>query len=139
MYQTSAERTLVPWEIVTAKNGYSYKQWRQPLPRIPDIILNSIVYLYRDEEEAETGAEVGGSGFLLVTPSRARLVSPNARRATHIYVVTNAHVIESGSSVVRVNLKHKSSGFKRTQSFPFQARRLGDPPPARFSCLRHAP
>ncbi len=63
---------------------------------------------------------MGGSGFLLVTPSRARLVSPNARRATHIYVVTNAHVIESGSSVVRVNLKHKSSGFKRTQSFPFK-------------------
>ena len=80
------------------------------MPRIPDIILNSIVYLDRDEDEAETGAEAGGSGFLLMTPSRANLVSANARNAAHIYVVTNAHVVANGSPVVRVNLKHTSSG-----------------------------
>ncbi len=55
----------MPWEIVTAKNGYSYKQWRQPLPRIPDIILNSIVYLYRDEEGRKQEQKWAGAAFCL--------------------------------------------------------------------------
>jgi hypothetical protein len=40
-------------------------QWVDPVPRIPGYILNSIVYLYHDKDEAQTGAESGASGFLM--------------------------------------------------------------------------
>src|ERR1700761_1460486 len=35
------------------------------MPRIPAVILNSIVYLYPDRDKAENGSEIGASGFLL--------------------------------------------------------------------------
>jgi hypothetical protein len=37
----------------------------EPVPRIPTLITNSIVYLYPDKESAETGADIGASGFIL--------------------------------------------------------------------------
>jgi hypothetical protein len=89
------------------------------VPRIPSIYRNSIVYLYRDCLDAETGVEIGGSGFLFTMPSRAALVCATAKHANHIYVVTNAHVIESGCPVVRVNLKYPGDGYERTRVFSF--------------------
>jgi hypothetical protein len=85
------------------------------MPRIPEVILNSIVYLYADKDDADTGVDSGGSGFLTQMPSE------NCKTASHIYAVTNAHVIERGSPVVRVNLTHPSSGYERTYSFEFTA------------------
>jgi hypothetical protein len=100
----------MPWE----RRNYG-SQWVEPVPRIPAIITNSIVYLYRDHDEADTGAEFGGSGFLLALPSEA------SKTAAHIYAVTNAHVAEGehSSPVVRANLRHPSSGFERTFIFDF--------------------
>ena len=85
------------------------------VPRIPEIITNSIVYLYRDCLEAESGAELGGSGFLLGIQSEA------AKTASHIYAVTNKHVVEGtdGAPVVRINLRHANSGCERTRCFDF--------------------
>ena len=79
-----------------------------PVPRIPAIISNSIVYLYRDRGEAETGAESGASGFLVGEESTVKPCS-------HLYVVTNKHVVEGKTCypVVRMNLRHPSSGFER--------------------------
>lgn len=107
----------MPWErIVTQQAGkiFCYTDWRDPLPRVPKSILNSIVYLYRDIHEAESGAEIGGSGCLMSMPS-------NVPGHEHIYVVTNAHVIEEGATIPRVNLQHLGSGLQRTLSFPFEA------------------
>jgi hypothetical protein len=100
----------MPWE----RRHYGL-QWVEPLPRIPEIITNSIVYLYRDRLDAEGGVEFGASGFLLQMPSET------TQQASHLYAVTNKHVVEGsdGSPVVRANLKHPSSGLERTYCFEF--------------------
>jgi hypothetical protein len=66
------------------------------MPRIPDVHLQSIVFLYPSREDAERGEQVGGSGFVInhlsgVDPWRIR------------YVVTNAHVVDHGGHWVRLN------------------------------------
>jgi hypothetical protein len=76
--------------------------------------VNSIIYLYRDLNDAETGARPGASGFLVAMDSEVM----GSRQ--HVYAVTNAHVIEDGFPMLRVNLKHPSSQFERTFSFPFE-------------------
>ncbi len=98
----------MPWEL----RRYG-RQWVEPVPRIPNVITSSIVYLYRDKDEADTGVDFGGSGFLIQMPSEG------CKGATHIYGVTNAHVIADGYPVVRVNLRHPSSGYERTYPFEF--------------------
>lgn len=102
---------LMPYE----RRSYGL-QWVEPVPRIPDFILNSIVYLYRDRDEAETGAEFGASGFLMGELSAAN------EKCSHIYVITNKHVVEGKfcSPVVRMNLKHPGSGFERTLVVDFK-------------------
>jgi hypothetical protein len=70
------------------------------LPRIDDAYLHSVVYLYRSRHEAEEGINIGGSGFLISVPSEIRPAP-----ASHIYAVTNSHVIESNGCVARMNAK----------------------------------
>jgi len=70
------------------------------MPKIPDEVTKTVVYLYRTREDAEAGKPFGGSGFLLGMPSGlADIMSA--------YVVTNWHVaLQGGASVVRVNKKN---------------------------------
>ncbi len=98
----------MPWE----RRSYGL-QWVEPVPRIPTIITNSIIYLYRDRLEADSGAEFGGSGFLLLMPIEGN------EKCIHVYAVTNKHVVEGtdGAPVVRANLRHQSSGLERTHCF----------------------
>jgi len=67
------------------------------MPRIPDGALSQIVYLYPSVEDAEAGARLGGSGFLVTLPS---VVIPETGV---LFAVTNAHVIEDGNTVIRLN------------------------------------
>jgi hypothetical protein len=90
-------------------------QWVKPVPRIPAIITNSIVYLYQDKLAAEDGVEFGASGFMFAMPPEP-LILPSI---AHIYVVTNKHVIEEGFPVVWANLRHPPSEFKRTEVIEF--------------------
>jgi hypothetical protein len=69
------------------------------MPRIPDGALEGIVYLYPSVSDAENDSRLGGSGFFVMVPSA---VVPGKGI---LYAVTNAHVIESGSTVVRLNTK----------------------------------
>jgi hypothetical protein len=101
-----------PWVRIVAKNGYSHTQWREPLPIIPPVILNSIIFTYRNAEDAELGVSEGGSGFLLAMNS---VVSG----FYHCYAVTNRHVIAHGFPAVRVNFRHDSSLATLTHCFPF--------------------
>src|SRR5579863_349899 len=87
-------------------------QWIEPMPRIPTIITNSIIYLYSDRDAAETGEDFGGSGFLVGK------VSPATPTAFHLYAITAAHVIKGGATVARVNLRHDSSQLER--SYPLE-------------------
>jgi hypothetical protein len=65
------------------------------MPRIPDALLDCVLYLYPSEAAAEDGERLGGSGFLFGVP-----VGENR---TMLFVVTNKHVVDSGSMVVRIN------------------------------------
>ena len=63
------------------------------MSRIDDRILNSAVYLYPNESDARQGNAVGGSGFLVSKESQDQSYS-------HVFAVTNAHVIDEGDSPV---------------------------------------
>lgn len=64
------------------------------MPFVPTRILESSVFLYESVSAAEAGERWGGSGFLV------GVSAPNA--SVHIYVVTNAHVVDGGARVARV-------------------------------------
>lgn len=76
-----------------------YRTVRSGVPRIPAHALTTTVFLYRSIDDAISGNEVGGTGFLVGIET----VIPGS---FHVYFVTNWHVACSGgASVVRVN-KH---------------------------------
>jgi hypothetical protein len=79
------------------------------MPRIPDNYLESVIYLYASEQGAKEGRNAGGSGFIVGVPS----AWPNR---AHLYAVTNRHVIETGYSVIRLNLV----GDKKTDVREYQ-------------------
>jgi hypothetical protein len=57
------------------------------MPRIPQDYLDCVVFLYRTKEEAEAGADKGGTGFLV---GRAGETASDLK----LYVVTNRHVAQ---------------------------------------------
>jgi hypothetical protein len=70
------------------------------MPRLRDEILNCVVYLYSSFEDADLGINIGGSGFVVRIPSEhPELVVV----FSHIYAVTNRHVIDEGFPCVRFN------------------------------------
>lgn len=70
------------------------------MPRIPDEVLDSVVYLYPTLDAAQRGERVGGSGFLVSVPCESD------QDMFFLYVVTNSHLIREGQcSVVRFNTK----------------------------------
>ena len=90
---------LAEWEDRTSLRGNHYRvPKRDRQLRIPDSVLNNIVYLYPSREAADNNRNEGGSGFIVAVRSA---VFP--RWKAFPYIVTNRHVIENGSSVVRIN------------------------------------
>lgn len=77
--------------------------WEPPMPRVPDFLLNCVVYLYCSEQDAKDGSLYGGTGFLLGIPSES--VPP----FVHLYVVTNRHLVEGGACVLRANQRDGST------------------------------
>lgn len=68
------------------------------MPTLPQQILETAVYLYRDEASALAGKNFGGSGFMVAVPS------VRFPEASYHYVVTNHHIAATkGCSVVRLN------------------------------------
>jgi hypothetical protein len=83
----------------TSINGTVHQIWERTMPRIRDTILDCSVFLYRSEEDAEAGIQYGGSGFLVGVPIEPALNLPQ------LYAVTNAHIIDFGYPVIRLNSK----------------------------------
>lgn len=77
--------------------GAAYTRWaRVGMPRIPPKIVDDVFYLYRTVEEAKSGRNPGGSGFVV---ERSEGWHP------FFYGVTNWHVaVRDGFSVIRLNL-----------------------------------
>lgn len=72
------------------------------MPRIPDIFLDSVIYLYRTVDAARSGESAGGTGFLVGIQSEKH---PNV---VFLYAVTNNHVInypDSSAPVIRLNMR----------------------------------
>jgi hypothetical protein len=65
--------------------------------RIPERHLDCVIYLYKSAIDATRGSDAGGSGFLVSVPSEG--IEGNS----FLYAVTNAHVIQKGFPVVRLN------------------------------------
>jgi hypothetical protein len=86
----------LPMGLRLSKRGYPYFVAKPEMPRISDRFLNSVAYLYPSEAEAEDGMKLGGSGFFV----GIRLGLPNLEL---LCVVTNKHVVDGGSTTLRVN------------------------------------
>jgi len=65
------------------------------MPRIPDKLQRSIVFIYPDADAAAAGVGAGGTGFLVA-------VSGTTRPEPFVYLVTNMHVACSEGRSLRV-------------------------------------
>jgi hypothetical protein len=67
------------------------------MPRIPDVFIKCVFYLYPSQAAAEDGEQSGGCGFFVSVPVEGV-------QWRHIYAVTNKHVVDRGSCTFRVNM-----------------------------------
>jgi len=88
---------LARWDTRIDSTGSSYAVWEPPLPRVHDVFLDCVFYLYPDLKSAEEGSRLGGSGFLIGIPI------PGITGVWTMLFVTNKHVVERGNSVLRLN------------------------------------
>src|ERR1700730_13896073 len=90
-----------PTKSVTrlSRRGVPHQVLERQVPRIPDNLLDCVVYLYPSEAAAEDGERTGGSGFLV----GVHIPFEQPPKGFLICVVTNKHVIDGGSMVVRIN------------------------------------
>lgn len=79
------------------------------MPRISDLVLNCVLYLYPDRTSAESGARVGGSGFFVGLPLGVE-VRPEQFYYS-LVIVTNKHVANHGNSVARINTNDGAFGI----------------------------
>lgn len=107
------------WLTRVASDGTPFRVWRRAVPRVPDFLLDSVIYLYESEEAADRGDSAGGSGFLVGVPLRDDnrfshwdkisdmewMQGPNMFGVGPwaIYAVTARHVIGEGCPVIRIN------------------------------------
>ena len=78
-----------------------------PVPRVLDTVVKSIVYLYSILDDAENARPSGGTAFLVGVPFERRF--DDSQYYHHVYMVTNAHVIEGGVQAMRLNRRDGSS------------------------------
>jgi hypothetical protein len=67
------------------------------VPRIPDKLQRSIVFIYPNAATAAAGTGAGGTGFLLLVPGVKR-------PEPFVYLVTNIHVAQSSAKSVRLSV-----------------------------------
>ncbi len=89
--------TLRGWRRVerTSSLGHTFAVYERLMPRIPDGILASVIFLFPTKEDAEQGKPVGGSGFLLAVDAEYNGAPPT------VYAVTNSHGHPGGQLVCR--------------------------------------
>jgi hypothetical protein len=90
------------WRPRLLKNGLEVPAWEPPMPRIPDMVLESVFYLYPSFQAAENAEHAGGCGFFILIPFERG--SNN-----HLYMVTNRHVIDKGGLTARINIESDKS------------------------------
>lgn len=86
------------WRESEHAGPHSYYEMLKVMPRIPDVHLQSVVFIYPSVDAAQRGVQAGGSGFVISYPSGTGW---NIR-----YVVTNKHVFDNNGIYVRLNYPH---------------------------------
>lgn len=87
--------------------GTPYSRWVPfGMPQLGEYkwIMDTVFFLYPNRISAQSGADLGGTGFLVAIPSTRW---PD--EYFHVHGVTNWHVACQGSSVVRVNKRDGSA------------------------------
>src|SRR5437879_3529717 len=104
MYDPGRGRPM-PWYEVEHRtsSGGVVKSWRQRVPRVPEDLIRSIVYIYPTEDAARANKPFGGTGFLVGMPGVTE-EDWNASGSWTYYIVTAAHVVVGkGARVARIN------------------------------------
>jgi len=71
------------------------------MPRTPNWILNSSVYIYPGKDDAIFGRPMGGVGLLVSVPNK---IQSNPNNNHHLFVVTCRHLADAlDSPVIRYN------------------------------------
>jgi S1-C subfamily serine protease len=89
------------------------------VPAIGQDQLNCAIYLYGSVAEAKSGANAGGSGFLIGLPT-------TSAGWAHTYAVTNKHVIDAGCHVLRINTRDGKSDTIQTKPADWTCSREDD-------------
>jgi hypothetical protein len=76
------------------------------MPRISDMLVKAVVYLYPSMADAENAVVDGATGFFVGVPFEQKI---NDVLYQHIYLVTNEHVASKGIKAARLNLKDGTS------------------------------
>jgi hypothetical protein len=71
------------------------------MPRVDDMLLKTVFYVYHSKQEAIDGDECGASGFFF------QVISENDQETNFMYAITNSHVIfgYKSNSFLRINTK----------------------------------
>lgn len=107
------------WVERFSTRGHPYRVWEAAVPRIPDNVLDCVIYLYADRQSADDGIRLGGSGFL--TGVRAK----NAD-GFFLYAVTNKHLIERGYTAIRLTTKDGNKDVIETTEMSWIAHDTSD-------------
>lgn len=87
--------------------GTRFKRWeRVGMPRIPQNVMDGVVFLYESEADATAGTNPQGTGFIVWAPSQVN----SSVQFGHFYVIANWHVAVSGGAPI-VALKTHSGGI----------------------------
>lgn len=92
------------------------------MPRIDDIMLSSVFYIYPSKQDAKDGSEAGGSGFFYGVPSE---YNPSVG---YIFAVTNKHVVFGAgmhTPVLRVNTQQDGFDIIPTEQREWKAHPFG--------------
>jgi len=92
--------------VVDSSGGLN-RVWSDNVPRIPDVYLDCVIYIFETAAGAE-GPKAGtpsGSGFLVRIDEEAQDMPGADKFVTHVYAVTCAHVVENGGCVISLNSK----------------------------------
>ena len=92
-------------KLCYSSRGTPYTRWiNTGMPRIPDGMLESVFFLYKNIEDAKNSTNSGGTGFLISINSE--LPELKNEHISYFYAVTNYHVAIGGMfSVIRLNTK----------------------------------
>ena len=74
------------------------------MPRIPDDVLDSVFFMYRQTEDADTGENACGTGFVVGYPCS----NPSLKGLHHFYAVSNDHVVKE-APVLRLHRRDGST------------------------------